>query len=220
MKYLALYFSAPTISWGTSSKFDTKSTDEYPSKSAIIGMICTALGKSGEQIEFLKLLNEEINFNVYCFSDIHYMTDFQTIGCGYDRNTYWERQMIPHKMDNKDSKPQLINKEYLVGQKYGIIISSENEDLINEIGNGFKHPIWPIFFGRKCNIPDSRIFKGYYSSENDALNIFKEKYNLEPKFLITEQAINNANYFYKNDVPVQFGKNKIYKRRLIYKKYF
>lgn len=219
MKYLSLYLSAPTMSWGTSSKFDTKATDEYPSKSAIIGMICTALGKSGEQIDFLNQLNSECNFNVYCFSNIYYMNDFQTIGCGYDKNKYWERRMIPHRM-NKGSSPQLINKKYLVGQKYGIIIFSENESLINEIGNGFKHPVWPIFFGRKCNIPDARIFKGFYNSENEALSIFKEKYNLEPKFLITEQYIDNANFFYKNDVPVQFGKDKIYKSRLVYKKYF
>ena len=81
---------------------------------------------------------------------------------------------------------------------------------------------WPIFFGRKCCIPDSKIFKGYYNSEDDALKIFKNNYELEPKFLITEQYLggNNVNYFFKNDVPIQFGRHKVYKNRLVFKKYF
>lgn len=44
MKSLLLKFAGPLQSWGTSSHFETRHTDYYPSKSAVIGMIAAAFG--------------------------------------------------------------------------------------------------------------------------------------------------------------------------------
>ena len=44
MKTLLLKLSGPMQSWGTSSHFNTRHTDLYPSKSAIIGMLAASLG--------------------------------------------------------------------------------------------------------------------------------------------------------------------------------
>ena len=44
MKTILLKFAGPMQSWGTDSHFETRHTDLYPSKSAVIGMIGAALG--------------------------------------------------------------------------------------------------------------------------------------------------------------------------------
>ena len=44
MKTILLKFAGPMQSWGTDSHFETRHTDLYPSKSAVIGLIGAALG--------------------------------------------------------------------------------------------------------------------------------------------------------------------------------
>lgn len=60
MKSLLLKFAGPLQSWGTSSHFETRHTDYYPSKSAVIGMIAAAFGyrRNESHDADLKQLNE------------------------------------------------------------------------------------------------------------------------------------------------------------------
>lgn len=44
MKTILLKFAGPMQSWGTDSHFETRHTDLYPSKSAVVGLIGAALG--------------------------------------------------------------------------------------------------------------------------------------------------------------------------------
>lgn len=44
MKTILLKFAGPLQSWGTSSHFETRHTDFYPSKSSVIGLIASSLG--------------------------------------------------------------------------------------------------------------------------------------------------------------------------------
>src|SRR5690625_7937957 len=44
MKTILLKFAGPLQSWGTSSLFETRSTDRYPSKSAVAGMLAASCG--------------------------------------------------------------------------------------------------------------------------------------------------------------------------------
>ena len=45
-------------SWGTSSHFETRNTDYYPSKSAVIGIIAASFGYRRDQEQKIKELNE------------------------------------------------------------------------------------------------------------------------------------------------------------------
>lgn len=215
MKYLALYLNAPLMSWSTDSKFENKDTNEFPSKSAIYGMICCALGRSGEQIEFLEKLNNSIKMSVICYSDINYITDYQTIGCKYNPNDNVELLKIPRTANKKNRRQKILNKTYLVNGKYLVILKSEDEQLLNELAVGFKYPVWPIFFGRKCCIPSAKMFKGIYSSEEELFNTVNIKES--KKFIVSDEKIPNANKFSLTDVPVKFGEYKEYMIRHVYK---
>ena len=44
MKTILLKFAGPLQSWGTNSKFETRDTDRFPSKSGVVGIISAAFG--------------------------------------------------------------------------------------------------------------------------------------------------------------------------------
>lgn len=46
MNTILLKLSGPLQSWGTSSRFENRSTDRYPSKSAVIGILAASFGYS------------------------------------------------------------------------------------------------------------------------------------------------------------------------------
>jgi CRISPR system Cascade subunit CasD len=52
-RYLLLWLQAPLQSWGHDSKFGRRDTLDFPTKSGVLGLICCAMGKAGEQTEFL-----------------------------------------------------------------------------------------------------------------------------------------------------------------------
>ena len=52
-RYLLLWFQAPLQSWGHDSKFGRRDTLNFPTKSGVLGLLCSALGAGGEQSELL-----------------------------------------------------------------------------------------------------------------------------------------------------------------------
>lgn len=56
MPVLLLRLAAPLQSWGVESKFDTRRTLGYPTKSGVIGLVASAMGR--ERTEPLDDLNE------------------------------------------------------------------------------------------------------------------------------------------------------------------
>ena len=57
-KSILLKFSGPLQSWGTESHFETRYTDLYPSKSAVLGLLAASMGyrRDDPRIEELKKL--------------------------------------------------------------------------------------------------------------------------------------------------------------------
>lgn len=56
MPVLLLRLAAPLQSWGVESKFDTRRTLGYPTKSGVIGLVASAMGR--DRTEPLDDLNE------------------------------------------------------------------------------------------------------------------------------------------------------------------
>lgn len=57
MATILLKFAGPLQSYGTSSHFETRHTDLYPSKSAVLGMVAACLGYRRHEKDKLQLLN-------------------------------------------------------------------------------------------------------------------------------------------------------------------
>ena len=49
MTALLLWLEAPLQSWGVDSRFGRRDTLPFPSRSGVLGLVCCATGRNGEQ---------------------------------------------------------------------------------------------------------------------------------------------------------------------------
>ena len=97
MKTILLKFAGPMQSWGTDSHFETRHTDLYPSKSAVIGLIGAALGirrddKSICDFDSLKFA-VRVDHEGSLLKDYHIARKYKT-GGDFDRTYVTERYYL------------------------------------------------------------------------------------------------------------------------------
>ncbi len=134
MKTLLLKFSGPLQSWGTSSRFENRYTDRFPSKSAVIGMISGALGYRRNEEEKIKKLNN-LDFGVRIDSHGSILRDFHTV-FNYAKTKTKQRTYV-------------TNRYYLEDAVFIIGIGSDDHKVIEEIAEGMKRPYFQLSFGRR-----------------------------------------------------------------------
>ena len=144
MRTILLKFSGPLQSWGTSSHFETRHTDLYPSKSAVIGMIAAAFGYRREETEKIKAF-DSLLFGVRTDQFGNIRADFQNA----------------HKL----KKPELTvetnyvtKRYYLDDSVFLVAIGHENSSFIDEIASALKHPYFGLYMGRRsCPVPEDFV---------------------------------------------------------------
>src|SRR5699024_9890080 len=78
MKTILFKLSGPLQSWGTQSHFETRQTDRYPSKSAVIGIIAASLGYRRDEDKKIQQLND-LDFGVRVDQTGESLRDYQTV---------------------------------------------------------------------------------------------------------------------------------------------
>lgn len=128
MSTLLLRLAAPLQSWGIASLYDKRETESFPSKSGVIGMIASAMGRRrGESLDDL----EELEFGVRIDSPGIRMHDFQVTAMGGKLNS------------NISDRVYLSDAVFLVG------LSSRNLSLLEKISYSINNPVFPLFLGRR-----------------------------------------------------------------------
>ena len=112
MKTILLKLSGPLQAWGVESHFETRQTDNYPSKSAIIGLIAGAIGYRREEEKILEL--NKLDFAVRIDQKGVILKDFQTA------KMYTEKGNI---------KSYVTNRYYLQDAMFIVAISSNEKYL-------------------------------------------------------------------------------------------
>jgi len=235
MQYLLMWLEAPLQSWGADSKFGRRDTMPFPTKSGILGLICCALGASGEQRDLLKRFGNS-QMTVFSFSRTKEkkdeslikmpkepsLCDFQMVGSGYCEENPWQGLMIPKTAAGK--KPSMVSgakmtyRYYLQDAHFGVILELPQE-LAFEIAEALQNPVFDIYLGRKDCVPTDFIFRGCFTSFDETLNAIYEIAN-EKKLIADFTVIEGENpekgdVLTLNDVPIQFGKVKKYRDRRV-----
>lgn len=117
-------------SWGTSSHFETRNTDYYPSKSAVIGVIAAGFGYSRDEDDIIRELNK-LYFAVRIDQVGLLKKDYQTA-----------RRL-------KKDEPYVTNRYYLEDAIFVVAISNDDDKLIEEIYTAIKNPYFQPFMGRR-----------------------------------------------------------------------
>ncbi|AWN61444.1 type I-E CRISPR-associated protein Cas5/CasD [Streptococcus sobrinus] len=134
MKTILLKLAGPLQSWGTSSHFETRHTDFYPSKSAIIGLIAASLGYRRDEEQRLQRLNE-LDFAVRIDQQGNILRDYH-IAQKYKSKGEFERTYV-------------TNRYYLEDAIFIVAISHEDDELMSAIEKGLKNPYFQTFMGRR-----------------------------------------------------------------------
>ena len=135
LKTLLLKFAGPLQSWGTDSKFETRYTDFYASKSAVIGMIAASFGYRRDEDEKIKQLND-LDFAVRVDQRGNLLRDYQ-IATAYKPDGRFERNYV-------------TNRYYLEDAIFVVAIGGE-DDFIDKIEQSLKNPYFQTFFGKRSN---------------------------------------------------------------------
>jgi CRISPR system Cascade subunit CasD len=131
MKTLTIRLTAPLQSYGNEATFDRRTSGDYPSKSAIIGMIAAALGYSRNDKRIQEL--NKLQFAVRIDQPGKTLTDFQTVE--------WKSNMR-----------KITYREYLQDAVFVVAIGGE-PNYIDQIKYALTHPHYALFLGRRSNIP-------------------------------------------------------------------
>ena len=165
--YLALYFDAPLQSWGFASKFDRRTTLAHPTRSGVIGLLCAASGVDRADTEGLRRLDGELEIDVYTFAQGGRLTDYHTVGGGYDKEN--NPQKICRKAgDGKPGSTLQTYREYLEDARFGAVVSGGAER-INTLATHVQNPIWGIWLGRKACVPAAHVFAGVHADRDEAV---------------------------------------------------
>lgn len=230
-QFLLLWLESPLQSWGFDSKFNRRDTLSFPTKSGILGLICCALGASGEQREFLASMSSlSQDVIAYCRSNgkviAHkkdretLLRDFHMVGSGYDTKNPWEDLLTLKKSDGKSpvgSGVKLTNRYYLQDAYFAVILQIP-QNLSHIFSVSLQNPVWDLYLGRKNCIPTDFIYRGIFDTREEAFkNAFKiaSEKNLLEDFQVLEGRNNEGEELILNDVPIQFGQEKKYKERYV-----
>ena len=233
--YLLLWLEAPLQSWGFDSKFGRRETLKFPTRSGVVGLVCSALGAGGEQrellAEFSSLRQTVISFvrsrqtenGKQKLDREPLLRDFQMVGSGYDDRDPWMSLMIPKTISGGKSVgggTKMTYRFYLQDTFFAVIFEALPQRSL-EIAEALRNPVWDLYLGRKNCVPTDFIYRGTFETqeeaEKSAYDIATEK-NLLEDFRVLDGVddIDECDEVMTlNDIPVQFGMDKRYRDRRV-----
>lgn len=132
MKTLTIKLTAPLQSYGNEASFTRRTTNDYPTKSAVIGMVAAALGYRRTDDRIVAL--NDLNFAVRIDQIGRNLTDFQTVE--------WK----------KDTR-KITYRDYIQDAVFVVALGSDDSQLIEKINVALHHPHFQLFLGRRSNVP-------------------------------------------------------------------
>jgi len=166
-RFLALRLEGPLQSWGFDSQYNRRNTGLMPTKSAIAGMCCAALGytRGGDnEGTFLSMFNK-IRMTAIAIPrnglkkvfPVRRVQDYHTV-----QNT--------RTANGKNKDCHITHRQYLTDAAFGILLVGDATHLV-EIATALADPIWGIWLGRKSCIPSAPVLAGLKDNHEDALHL-------------------------------------------------
>lgn len=207
---LALAIEGPLQSWGDRSRFDTRRTLTFPTKSAILGMIDAALGIRAEDTDRTNKPHYSLRMVVYGFSGTSLLRDYHTVGGG--ENGVKVLTAYAHKKILKDSAV-VSTREYLQSAKFAVLLDGDVE-ILKVVDAALRDPVYGIWFGRKCCPPVSPVSRGVFESEESAIKHLEHAFSVAsdervwPRFKVSDCMTTASIPVSVYDLPV----SKVYRK--------
>lgn len=150
-----LRLEAPLQAWGDRSRFEIRSTNDYPTQSGITGLIACALGHS-QEVPLGELANLEIAVRIDDAGEV--IRDFQTVGVGDPKTRRGGWVSAEGKVTTGEAK--LSTRYYLSDSYFTAAVGHPDPNLLDEIARALHRPKWVLYLGRKSCPPSSPVLIG------------------------------------------------------------
>ena len=143
MSTLLLRMRAPMMSWGDHSRFTIRDTRREPTKSAVIGLLCAAVGRPRwEPVHDLAALKMGVRVNQEGLVQCDYHTIMDSI-----------------KSSGGKGDTVLSNRYYVADADYWVGLEGDRTQLV-ALDDALQTPCWQLYFGRKSFVPSRPIRAG------------------------------------------------------------
>ena len=137
MTVLLLRIEGPMQSWGIASRFTERDTGTEPSKSGVVGMICSAMGRDrGSDISDLAQLRMGVRVDREgrMMRDFHTIKDVARAGRGSTQDT-------------------AVSNRYYLSDAIFLVGLEGDRSKLEQIKTALENPKWTLFLGRKSFVP-------------------------------------------------------------------
>ena len=165
MATILLRLKGPMMSFGKECYFDTRYTERYPTKSAVTGLIASALGrKRGADISDIASMRFGVRIDApgvverdFCVTSMEVGRISAFLGDknreGFSKNEIREiSEYCNGYVVNRDKN--ISYKEYLCDAAFLVGLESDDEELLCNIAYAIENPKFHIYLGRKCCPPE------------------------------------------------------------------
>lgn len=159
---LTLRLEGALQAWGSDAKWDARSTDLFPTKSGVIGLIGSALGLKRDDPRIAELCCG-MTMGVRADRPGVRITDFQTVTGAPLRTAEGKKRA--------GSQTFISRREYLSDASFLVALEGP-ENLVHEIEAALQEPRWFCYLGRKNCVPSRPLLEPgprSYTSVTDAL---------------------------------------------------
>jgi len=213
--YLVMCLEGYSQAWGITGKFSLRTTDQYPTKSGVVGILAACLGVDRGDVKEIGRL-ASMQMRVYKPSEVfdpvlgRMKKVRTTVGRDYHTIGGNDRQKVP-KANGATAKTVITERDYLYGACFVVIFEGE-ETLIQKCAAALLNPVWPPFLGRKCCIPSRPMFSGVFDTPEKLLEHIKMLIPDNTPYMEDGAGEAGAETITRNDVPVNMAKRRFSSR--------
>jgi CRISPR system Cascade subunit CasD len=140
MPTLLLRMRAPMMSWGDHSRFTIRDSRREPTKSAVIGLLCAALGRPRwESVDDLATLKMGVRVNREGVVQRDYHTVMDSIKSSGSKGD------------------TVISQRYYVADADYLVGLEGDRPILETLDAALQSPCWQLYFGRKSFIPSCPV---------------------------------------------------------------
>ena len=177
MRWIKLRLHAPLASFGGVSIDGHRTTREFPTQSAITGLVANALGFNRDMRSEHQALQERIVAAYLHEEAPEKMTDYQTANLRLD-DVAWTTDGTPTRRLGAIESYQgqhLMKRDYIQDLRMTGVLSlkGHNTPNLDDIASALQEPARMLFLGRKACIPSAPLFAGFVDA-SDALEALQK----------------------------------------------
>ena len=147
---LVLRLAGPLQSWGSSSQFNVRDTDDRPTKSGVIGLLAAAQGRRrGDEIADLL----ELSFAVRVDQPGSRLRDYHTVRT-------LDGGLLPSAKVNAkgvqvaaSGKPSHVTQRFYLQDAVFVAFVEGPAELMSTLAWAVTHPVFPLALGRRSCVP-------------------------------------------------------------------